>query len=146
MNRPALFEHTVQEADIWLNELHEEIGLRDKGQLLAAMRAVLTQLRDRLTVEEAAHLGAQLPTLLRGVYYEQWRPAGAPKKLHSREEFFDGIRKRAFGHDEIDPEQAARGVFRVLSRHVSQGEIDEVIHMLPHDLQTLWSGGEVPRA
>ncbi|HEY5940705.1 MAG TPA: non-homologous end-joining DNA ligase [Gemmatimonadales bacterium] len=35
-----------------------------------------TTLRDRLTVEETAHPGAQLPMLIRGSYYAGWEPSG----------------------------------------------------------------------
>ena len=36
---------------------------------------MLHAVRDRLQVNDAVSLGAQLPELLRGAYYEQWRPA-----------------------------------------------------------------------
>ncbi len=36
-------------------------------------------------------------------------------------------------------ETLIKGVFTILSQRVSKGEIDEVINMLPEDVQTLWS-------
>jgi len=47
--------------------------------------------RDRLPVEEVAQLGAQLPMLLRGSYYEGWVPARAPLKERRREQFLARI-------------------------------------------------------
>jgi uncharacterized protein (DUF2267 family) len=45
-----------------------------RNQSYAALGAVLHALRDRLTVEETAQLGAQLPMLVRGIFYAEWDP------------------------------------------------------------------------
>ena len=137
-DRPNMFGRTLQEADIWLNEIRDELNLPEKGQNYAALRAVLHELRDRLPVQETAHLAAQLPTLIRGVYYESWRPNETPKKERHREEFIEGVREKLFGHDEIDPEVAIKSVFSVLQKHVTAGEIQDVVGMLPKDLQQMW--------
>src|SRR5271165_2158597 len=52
-----------------------------------ALRSVLYVLRDRLTPEQAVHLGAQLPILVRGTYYEGWRIAGKPSYGRQPAEF-----------------------------------------------------------
>ena len=96
------------------------------------------QLRDRLTVEEAVDLGAQLPMLIRGFYYEGWKPSDKPLKEQHKEEFLAHI-QHAFRNDErMDPERITRGVFRVLARHVSAGEITDIKHILPAELRELW--------
>ena len=46
------------------------LGTDDRQDAYRAVRGVLHTLRDRLPVEESAQLAAQLPTLLRGVFYE----------------------------------------------------------------------------
>jgi uncharacterized protein (DUF2267 family) len=98
-----------------------------------------TNLRDRLSVDEAAHLAAQLPTLVRGVYYEGWRPSDSPTRERTREEFLAAVLRRFRATpDGFDPEHAARSVFRLLERRVSAGEIEDVRNMLPKEVQELW--------
>src|SRR5205085_622817 len=86
----------------------------DRHRAYHALRAVLHCLRDRLTVDEAAQLGDQLPMLVRGIYYEAWHPAGKPEKIRSREEFLAKIHTHFPKARPINPEDAARAVFQVL--------------------------------
>ena len=103
-----------------------------------ALRTVLHALRDRLTIEEAVQLGAQLPMLVRGLYYEGWTLKGKPHKERHKEDFLAHI-KDAFKEDvTVRPESIARAVFKVLARRTSQGEIDDVKHLLPKALRDLW--------
>jgi uncharacterized protein (DUF2267 family) len=105
---------------------------------LPGVRVVLHALRDRLTVEEVAALGAQLPMLVRGFYYAGWHPSGKPERRHNREEFLAEV-GAAFRDDRgVDPEQVTRAVFQVLARHVTAGEIAGVKHLLPSELRSLW--------
>ena len=57
----AVFDTTLQKTNAWLKEVMDELGSSDRHQAYLALRAVLHALRDRLTVEEVAQLGAQLP-------------------------------------------------------------------------------------
>jgi uncharacterized protein (DUF2267 family) len=67
------FDKTLQIAPIWLGEIRAELG-PDRRRAHHASRAVRHALRDRLPLHLAAHLGAQLPLLVRGIYYDNWHP------------------------------------------------------------------------
>jgi uncharacterized protein (DUF2267 family) len=134
-----IFDTSLQKTQIWLNDLMSELGWEERPQKAAlALRSGLHALRDRLTVEGAVHLGAQLPLLIRGVYYEGYKIAGKPSKERHKSEFLDHI-AAAFRDDEtVDPERVMRAVLRVLARHISTGEIENAKHLLPKTLQELW--------
>lgn len=135
----AVFDKTLQTTHTWLNEIGDTIG-PDEQRCYHALRAVLFALRDRLTTEEAFHLSAQLPMLVRGIFWDTYRPAGKPEKLRSREEFLEKIEAAIGQIGPIDPEDCARAVFRVLEHHVPPGELEEVKAMLPEAIRSLFPG------
>jgi len=128
----------VQKTNSWLKELMLELHWHDRRKAYLAMRATLHALRDRLTVEEAAQLAAQLPMLIRGFYYEGWNPTGKPLKIRDKEEFLGLVEQELRGSERIDPERVARAVFKVLSDRVTEGEIEDVKHLLPAEIRELW--------
>jgi len=131
-------DHTVQLTHIWINELDALLEWDSKSRSYRLLRVVLQALRDWLPINEVADLGAQLPTLLRGVYYEHWRPATTPVRERHKEHFLSRI-DDAF---KIDPivftPDAVSAVFQLLSNKIAAGEIDNVRHALPKDLRALW--------
>jgi uncharacterized protein (DUF2267 family) len=132
-----VFDSTIQKTNIWLKDLMELLG-GDRHKAYQALRAVLHALRDRLTVEEAAEFGAQLPMLIRGIYYEGWNPTGKPVKERHREQFLVRIQQQFKGDAETNPEIVAQAVFSLLQKHIAQGEIDDVKHILPLEIRDLW--------
>jgi len=116
-----------------------ELGWEDQPQkAYLALRTALHALRDRLTVEEAVHLGAQLPTVIRGFYYEGWTLTHKPVKERHKSEFLDHITAAFRDDTTVDPERVMRAVFRVMACHISKGEIEDIKHLLPKSLQELW--------
>ncbi len=81
-----VFDRTLQITNTWLDEIMETLG-PDRQVAWHALGAVLRTLRDDLTLGLAAHLGAQLPLLVRGLYYDQWQPNKEPLKLRSANDF-----------------------------------------------------------
>lgn len=132
-----VFDSTVQTTNIWLKEIGEEIG-PDRQRCYQALRAVLFTLRDRLTVEEAAHLAAQLPLLVRGIYYEGYRPTGKPERIRSRAEFLERISTYLSQGAPLGADEAARAVFKVLDHRITPEELEEVKQVLPKDIRALF--------
>ncbi len=132
------FNSSLETTREWISELMETLG-SDEAKACRALRVTLTELRDHLTVEEAADLAAQMPLLLRGVYFEGWRPAGKPLKRCSKQEFLNKIAASlndAFRLNEV--ERMVRNVLLFIDRKVSPGEIRHVVQSLPKDLRSLW--------
>jgi len=130
------FDSTLHTTNVWLNDLTDRMGWQDKHRAYHALRAVLHALRDRLSVDQTAALGAQLPMLIRGFYYEGWHPGGKPVKERKKEEFLAHV-ATAFPDD--NPEEVVRAVFQVIAKHVTPGEIMHVRINLPGEIRSLWS-------
>jgi len=142
MSRTGLpaFDTTIDKTDHVLRQIEEAYGWPSdrRPQAYAALRAVLHALRDRLPVEESAQLAAQLPMLLRGVYFEGWKPSKVPLKM-SREEFLQRIR-REFTYDiEGTTERLVKVVVQSLRDFITDGEWDDVTSTFPKDLAAVFA-------
>lgn len=140
------FEKTTQLTQMWVNDVARELEIEDKRKAFQGLRATLHVLRDRLTPGEAAHLGAQLPILLAGFYYEGWKPDRSPVVARSKDEFLNQLRSHLhtyFQKEEAipDAEQLARAVFMVIAVRISTGEVEDITGILSPDLRELFPQG-----
>jgi uncharacterized protein (DUF2267 family) len=133
-----VFDETVHLTNTWLHELTSRMGWDDRQKGYRLLRVSLHALRDRLPVTAAAQLSAQLPMLLRGVYFEGWQPARVPVKLRDEAAFLRSVRD-AFSDDPgFDAAAAFREVIAVMRLHVSPGEIEDLRRAMPEGLKPLW--------
>lgn len=133
-----VIDHTVQLTHKWINELADQLGWRDKKQVLMLLRSTLTTLRDMLGHDEAAQLAAQLPILIRGIYYEGWRPVDTPIKLRSKEAFVERVTKKLQDDFDFFGEEDIARVFQFLNTRISAGEIKDVRQSLPSKIRAIW--------
>ena len=133
--------HTLEETQEWLDQLVRLGPFENDKQAYSHFRAVLHALRDRLTVEEATHLASELPMLVRGFYYEGWRPALAPNAQETQAEFLDKVGQSLNGEPTSEGElrETTRAVFRLLDERLQEGQIEHVRSQLPGDIETLWT-------
>ena len=112
--------------------------LSDRHHAYNALRAVLHALRDRLTPEQAVHLGAQLPILVRGVYYDGWRLAAKPSDERQANEFAAKVGAQLPPQFPLDALSVTKAVFDLLWRELDPGETAKVVDSLPVPLRDLW--------
>lgn len=136
--RLTLFQETLQTTGAWLREIAEHLGTGDEHRAYHLLRATLGALRDRLLPDDAVGLAAQLPVLIRGLYYEDWRITAGPLPVHTRHEFLRlvAVRWRPVPAHEL--ESGVRAVLAVLSRNIDFGETFAVLRALPDDLRDLF--------
>lgn len=129
------FDTTLEKSNTWLAEIQALGRWSDRHRALAALRATLHAVRDRLDVEHVAQLGSQLPLLVRGLYYEGWHPGGKPLRVRNLEGFLTLV-GREYPHE--DAERAVRAVLKVLCTHTTWGLAEKTRHALPGPLHELW--------
>ncbi|HEU0116131.1 MAG TPA: DUF2267 domain-containing protein [Thermomicrobiales bacterium] len=137
------FDTTVQTTNAWLREIGDALGIANRRHAYLALRGTLHALRDFLPLDESAQLAAQLPMLVRGLYYEGWNPSAAPDPERTPERFLrrvDQEMARAMRGEAcpIAAEEAVRAVLRVLAEHVSAGELEQARQTLPERVRLFW--------
>lgn len=132
-----VIDQTVQETNTWLSDISKEMNHPDRQMAYHALRGVLFTLRDRLPVAEAMHLAAQLPTLIRGFYFEGYKVAGKPVK-YDRDAFLQRVNQELQQAGGANPEEATHAVLDVLTRNIDEGEIRHLLELLPKDVLALW--------
>ena len=143
----ATVEHTVRTTNRWLRDVRIRLDLEHSHQALRLVRAVLHVLRDHLSVDHVASLGAQLPLLLRGILYEGWDPTPKPEKQRHSADFLNEITAQLAPEPVDHPEKAVHAVLAALAEHLTAGEVAKLQRALPHEIRELWEvRGEKPVA
>ncbi len=134
----AVLDHTLQLTHGWLNTLMSEHHFQDRHQAYSALRAVLHALRDRLTTEQAVHLGAQLPMLVRGIYYEGWHVSASREPIRHVDEFTNHVARELPPQFPRDALGVAEAVLDLLWRELDPGETAKIVSSMPIPLRQLW--------
>jgi uncharacterized protein (DUF2267 family) len=133
----AELDAAAQTTEDWVDDLTQRLGWRDRERVYRALLAALHALRDVLTRDEAVFLGAQLPALLRGLYYEGWHP-GARPPARSRSAYLERIHDGLHRDPGVDAEQVARCVFALLAARLPSAELEDAKAATPSTLHNLW--------
>ncbi len=135
-NRVSVFDRTLQKSESWISEMHTKLNWMDADGVYQLLRATLQTLRDQISVHEAAQFASQLPLLLRGTFYECWDPKLKVEGF-SKTEFLESVRQKLgpSGPPNYDLESGVSVALDVIFKHVSPGEIKDVVGSLKPSLK-----------
>jgi uncharacterized protein (DUF2267 family) len=138
MKYPGVFDKTLQKTVYWCERVAQHMGSTDVTRGYRVLRSVLHALRDRLPPDEAGQLGAQMPMLVRGFYYEGWDAGKKPQRYRNKEEFLARIANDMPDLDPVQRERAAAAVFAVIDEEIGGGEAAQIRRLLPEGIRGLW--------
>lgn len=107
------------------------------------MRAVLHAFRDRVTPVESLQLISQLPMFIKAIYVDGWKINNEGRTMRHLSDFIEAVRENDGIENNYDfvtdyeVKEAIQAVFRVLKNHVSEGEIHDIIAVLPAELKSV---------
>ncbi|WP_342215819.1 MULTISPECIES: DUF2267 domain-containing protein [unclassified Mesorhizobium] len=129
--------NALQGAHNWISDLAWRLRWHDREQVYQVLIATLHALRDCVDRDQAVSLGAQLPALLRGFYYEGWHPARRTI-IRSRNSFLDRIHVGDHSDPALDPEEVARSILAQFADRMTAAKIDDAKAATPAMLRDLW--------
>lgn len=127
----------LAETEEWIDDLMQRLGWHERSKVYTALLGTLHALRDSLPRDEAIFIGAQMPALLRGLYYEGWHPT-TRMSAKSRDAFLERIHEAVHRDPGIDAEQVAHAVFALLAARLPPAELEEAKAATPKPLRSLW--------
>lgn len=133
-----VFERTVHEAHDWVNELTGRLGWSSERDVLRLLRTVLRSIRDHLPVNEMAQFSAQLPIMLRGMYFEGWQPENTPTRERHAADFIAAIEDEVGDVLDYRGTDDIRAVFHLINARITRGEVEDVRANLPQQIKAFW--------
>lgn len=133
-----VIDSTVQKTYEWINECKDRLDWTSDRDALRLLRVTLHQIRDRVHVNEAAQFSAQLPVLIRGMFFEGWQPHLVPLPERRASDLVSAIEHHVGDVVEYRGQQDIVTVFKLLNARISAGEINDIRANLPGDIRALW--------
>ncbi|WP_037427244.1 DUF2267 domain-containing protein [Sinorhizobium sp. CCBAU 05631] len=130
-------DSAFQATQNWISDLMWRLRWHDRERVYQALIATLHALRDCLDGDEAVCIGATLPPLLRGFYYEDWSN-GRRTITRNRKSFLDRVHDGVQRDPAVDPEEVVRSVLAQLADRLPAAELRDAKAATPRALHTLW--------
>ncbi|HYB36444.1 MAG TPA: DUF2267 domain-containing protein [Mycobacterium sp.] len=131
----SALDHAMHTAHTWINDVAREFDTEDREFAYRVLRAWLHTLRDRLTVEASAHFAAQLPDLIRGVFYAGWNPNTVPEKYDAQAYRVRFLREANISLEDVD--KAAAATTAAVLHHLPPAQMNKVLDQLPGEIRSL---------
>jgi uncharacterized protein (DUF2267 family) len=137
-------DNSVDLTNVWFRDILSQLKWQSKESAYQALRGTLHVIRDRLPAEEAVELAAQLPLIIKGMYFDGWTLRDKPEKF-KKEEFARRVHAQ-FQYDlNVNPAEVIRAVLRVMYRHMGEGELRDVRSNMPKEIQEWFPEEVAPR-
>jgi uncharacterized protein (DUF2267 family) len=131
-----VFDKDLTKANEWFKEMMKISELdEDKGHKL--LRGFMREFRDRLPPDTAVKFAAQLPVLWKGIFYEDWKISNKPIK-YSKSEFVSRVHSYVANDPNIVPDEVVRRIIAFFSRKISEGEMQDIISVLPKEMKEMF--------
>jgi uncharacterized protein (DUF2267 family) len=131
----SALDHAMHTAHAWINDVARELDTEDREFAYRVLRAWLHTLRDRLTVEASAHFAAQLPDLIRGIFYAGWNPNTVPEKYDAQAYAVRFLREANISSHDVAKVAAATTAAAL--HHLPRAQMDKALGQLPTEIRTL---------
>ena len=128
-------DHAIDSAHTWINDVAREFDTEDHEFAYRVLRAWLHTLRDRLTVEAGAHFAAQLPDLIRGIFYQAWNPNAVPDRYDAEAYTVRFSREANIALDDVG--KAAAATTAAALHHLPAAQIDKALGQLPTEIRKI---------
>lgn len=138
------FSKYAQKGNEFLEEVRLEVGdntdIERAGRIL---RSVFHVLRDVISKEESLQLISQFPMALKSVYVDGWTLKKPQEHIRHIDDFLTAVVKKdspggyCSFKSKKEAKHAIEAVFKVLKKHVSKGEIEDIRDTLPLELKSL---------
>jgi uncharacterized protein (DUF2267 family) len=137
-------DNSIDLTNVWLKDILDQLKWQSKNSAYEALRGTLHALRDRLPMEEAVQLAAQLPLVIKGMYFDGWTLRDKPEK-YDKVEFARRVHAQFEFDSNVNPAEIIRAVLRVMYRHMGEGELRDVRSNMPKDIQEWFPEEVAPR-
>ncbi len=135
------FEKCARDGESFLRELSEKLGYQyESHKTIQILKSVFHTIRDHLEFEESLEFLAQIPTFLKPIYVDGWTYK-EKKKLKHLNDFLDEVwENEGSPTTDFGDRQKALGVIKIvfimLRKYVSVEEMNEILAILPSEINT----------
>ena len=136
-HRLDVIDRTVSKTWEWINRISAGADVPDPHHAYQLLRSVLDTLRDRVEPDMAAHVAAQLPLLVRGIFYEGWDPSKTPVRM-SLKQFLSRVQRDAGLQSPQQAETGARAVISLCWDELGPGTMDHLMSVLSNDFAVIF--------
>ncbi|MFT4784740.1 MAG: hypothetical protein ACI9IV_002488 [Paracoccaceae bacterium] len=133
-----VIDNSVHVTHEWINGLADTLGWASNRSTLRILLVTLHRIRDHLMPEEVAQLSAQLPLLIRGMYYEGWMPADCPIRERSTADFIAFFDAQMVGNQDYRGPEDVTCVMTFLNGRLGTEAIGDIRRSVPPAIRDIW--------